>query len=133
MIESASLQVTFDGGREEYSPGEEVTGFARWQLPKAPESLEVRLFWSTSGRGDRDFAVVETEVIDRPPAAGEHRFRFRLPLAPYSFSGRLVSLVWAVELVAVDEEIAGHADLVLGPGGCEARIDGHAEEAPARS
>ena len=124
MNEALSLQVLFDGGRDYFSPGEELAGTARWQLPRAPSSLEVRLFWSTAGRGDRDFEVVASEVVDRPAPAGEHRFRFQLPLGPYSFSGQLVSLLWAVELVLPDEEVAGHAELVLGPGGCEARIDG---------
>jgi hypothetical protein len=63
------------------------------------------------------------------------RLRFQLPLGPYSFSGQLVSLLWAVEVVAVAEDLAGHAELVLGPGGCEARIDGEppASGAPTAS
>ena len=126
MTESGALQVRFDAGRDWFSPGEELSGVASWQLPQAPETLEVRLFWWTQGRGDRDLVVVATDAVARPLAAGEHRFRFRLPAGPYSFSGRLVSLLWAVELVAVAEDLAGHAELVMGPGGCEARIDGPA-------
>lgn len=123
--ESALLEVHFADGRDFYSPGEEVAGTVRWRLPEPPRSgLEVRLFWSTRGRGDRDFAVVASEAIEAAAAHGEQRFRFQLPAGPYSFSGQLVSLLWAVELVAVDEDIAGHAELVMGPGGCEARIDG---------
>ena len=132
----AMLTISFDGGRDFYSPGDEVAGAARWHLPAAPEALEVRLFWSTRGRGDRDFAVVAADAIERPAAQGEHRFRFQLPLGPYSFSGQLVSLLWAVELVAVDREQAGHAEIVVGPGGCEARIDGGGlapEDAPEAS
>jgi hypothetical protein len=122
--ESALLEVHFVDDRDFYSPGEEVAGTVRWRLPAPPAVLEVRLFWSTRGRGDRDFAVVASEAIEGAAAHGERRFRFQLPAGPYSFSGQLVSLLWAVELVAVEEDLAGHAELVMGPGGCEARIDG---------
>ena len=130
MSEDARLNVELDGGRDFYAPGEEVAGTARWELPEPPaEGVEVRLLWSTQGRGDRDFEVVARQAEEAAGARGERRFRFQLPLGPYSFSGQLVSLLWAVEVVAVAEDLAGHAELVLGPGGCEARIDG--EPAPA--
>lgn len=132
MTADARLSIDFDGDRDFYSPGEEVAGTARWDLPAPPaEGVEVRLLWSTQGRGDRDFQVVARQGEEVAAARGERRFRFQLPLGPYSFSGRLVSLLWAVEVVAVAEDLAGHAELVLGPGGCEARIDGE-PAAPAK-
>ena len=96
-----------------------------------PRSLEVRLFWSTSGRGDSDVEVVAVEEVPSPAASGWVRFGFQLPPGPYSFSGRLVSLAWAVELVAPREEMAASAPIVVGPEGREVRIDG--EPAPEPS
>ncbi len=119
-----TMTVELDGGRSAYEPGERVEGQASWELDAAPRALEVRLFWGTSGRGDSDQEVVAVEAVPAPGANGWIRFSFQLPPGPYSFSGRLVTLSWAVELVAPHENMAGSAALVVGPGGREIRIDG---------
>ena len=90
---------------------------ARWSLPSAPRSLEARLFWFTRGKGTEDAGVVATELVPAPAAHGEHRVRFTLPEAPYSFSGRLISLIWAVELSA--DHTAARWEFVLAPEGRE--------------
>ncbi len=126
-----TMTVELDGGRGAFSPGERVEGQASWELPEPPQSLEVRLFWSTSGRGDSDQEVVAVEPVPSPGASGWVRFSFELPPGPYSFSGQLVSLAWAVELVAPSEEMAGSAAFVVGPEGREVRIDGEPAPEPA--
>jgi hypothetical protein len=123
-----TMSVAIDGSRVGFAPGERVEGLASWELAEAPEALEVRLFWHTSGRGDEDQDVVAVEAIPAPAASGWVRFSFELPPGPYSFSGRLVSLGWAIELVAPRENLAASAAIVVGPGGHEVRIDG--EPAP---
>ena len=90
---------------------------AQWSLPSMPQSLEARLFWFTRGKGTEDVGVVATEVVPAPGAQGTHRVRFTLPEAPYSFSGRLISLIWAVELVA--DKTAARWEFVLAPEGRE--------------
>lgn len=117
------LEVVLDGGRDAFAPREEVAGVARWSLPEPARLLEVRLFWATEGRGDRDFAVVASEPILGAPRQGEQRFAFALPAGPYSFSGQLVSLRWALELVHLDRDLAGGVGIVVGPGRREVRID----------
>jgi hypothetical protein len=126
-----TMTVELDGGRSAFSPGERVEGQASWELPEPPQSLEVRLFWSTSGRGDTDQEVIAVEPVPSPAASGWVRFSFQLPPGPYSFSGQLVSLAWAVELVAPREEMAGSAPFVMGPEGREVRIDGEPPAEPA--
>lgn len=96
-------------------PGEELRGRAVWNLATAPEKLEIRLFWYTRGRGTRDVGVVEHRTIARPAITGEEAFAFHLPACPYSFSGRLISVIWAVELVADEETIGERAEFVLAP------------------
>ena len=123
-----TMTVELDGGRSAFAPGERVEGQASWELPEAPRALEVRLFWSTSGRGDSDQEIVAVEEVPAPAASGWVRFSFQLPPGPCSFSGQLVSLAWAVELVAPREEMAGSAPIVVGPQRREVRIDG--EPAP---
>jgi hypothetical protein len=124
----AMMKVEIDGARDRFSPGERVEGLASWELEEAPDSLEVRLFWSTSGRGDEDQDVVEVQPVQAPAASGWSRFAFDLPAGPYSFSGQLITLAWAIELVAPRERMAASALLVVAPGGQEVRIDG--EPAP---
>jgi hypothetical protein len=119
-----TMSVQIDGGRDAFAPGERVEGQASWELPEAPRALEVRLFWSTSGRGDEDQEVVAVEEVPSPGPSGWVRFGFDLPPGPYSFSGRLVSLAWAIELVAPHEKVAGSTGLVMGPERREVRIDG---------
>jgi hypothetical protein len=128
-----TMTVEIDGGRTAYLPGERVEGQASWELPEAPRELEVRLFWATSGRGDEDQEVIATEPVPAPAASGWVRFGFELPPGPYSFSGQLVSLAWAVELVAPREEMAASAPIVVGPEGREVRIDGEPAPEPAAS
>jgi hypothetical protein len=98
-------------------PREVLELLARWSLPSSPRSLEARLFWFTRGTGTEDVGVVATERVTAPDAHGEHRVRFTLPDAPYSFSGRLISLIWAVELVA--DKAAARWEFVLAPDGRE--------------
>jgi hypothetical protein len=119
----AVMHVATDGGRIAFSPGEQVEGTATWELDAPPRALELRLFWFTSGRGDRDQAVVEVQPVPAPGASGWMRFAFRLPAQPWSFSGQLITLAWAIELVAEHEGLAGRVELVVAPGGHEVRID----------
>jgi len=96
-------------------PGEELRGRAAWSLAAAPGKLEIRLFWYTRGRGTRDVGMIERQTIARPSAAGEEAFAFHLPDGPYSFSGKLISVTWAVELVADEETVGELAEFILAP------------------
>lgn len=50
-------------------------------------------------------------------------FRFQLPEAPYSFSGKLISLAWALELIAYPSKEVVRREIVLAPGGSEVRLE----------
>lgn len=110
------------GIREEqtaFRPGELLRGGAGWQLDHSPRSVEARLFWYTKGKGTEDVEVVATDSFDQPQQQDARPFEFRLPDAPYSFSGKLISLIWAVELVAQPSGEAARAEFVLSPNGRE--------------
>jgi hypothetical protein len=109
-------------GTISFRPGDTVEGTVRWQLPEPPESIELRLFWSTEGKGDQDLAVVETIPFDNPGAQDRRTFRVRLPAGPYSFSGKLITLSWALEAVAQPREEAGNLGFVVSPTGEEIRL-----------
>lgn len=109
-------------GTTSFRPGDLVEGTVRWQLPEPPESIELRLFWSTAGKGDQDLEVVETVPFANPGALDRRTFRVRLPEGPYSFSGKLITLTWALEAVALPGERAGNLFLTVSPTGEEIRL-----------
>lgn len=110
-----SIQLDIQGGANAFLPGETVEGTATWQLDKPVETVEVRLFWYTQGKGDQDVGVVETVAFPDPAPADRRGFRIRLPAGPYSFSGKLISLLWALEVVAEPGGRAGRTEITVSP------------------
>jgi len=110
----STISVTLKSGPG-FRPGETVEGTASWQLDAAPEAVEVRLFWRTEGRGTPDVGLVGSVRFDSPGAEGDRSFAFPLPEGPYSFSGKLISLLWGIEAVAVPSDDTGRAEIVLSP------------------
>jgi len=113
------LQIETEGGKMEYLPGETVSGSVRWELNEPVEALEVRLFWYTRGKGTQDVAVEATQRILSPALQGAESFGFALPEAPYSFSGKLISVLWAVEIVTLPAAEAERVEFVMSPTGKE--------------
>ena len=101
-----TLTLTPTDGNESRRPGDIIELVGEWSFDQAPESLEARLFWFTRGKGTQDVGIVETQPVGLLQMSGRERFRFKLPEAPYSFSGRLISIIWAVELVANNDRSA---------------------------
>lgn len=112
------LRVSIEGRRTAFRPGDVLRGEAAWHLDGEPEKLSARLFWYTQGKGTQDVGVVE-ELELSPVAEGRQELRFQIPEGPYSFSGKLVSLLWAVELVAEPGGETARAELVVSPTGRE--------------
>jgi hypothetical protein len=109
------LELTL-AGEHCYLPGEEIDGVAAWRGERAPAAVELRLFWFTRGKGTEDLEIVRRVPFDAPLAVERRPFKLRLPDEPYSLSGRLVSLRWAVELVALpDDRDAARVDVVVAP------------------
>jgi hypothetical protein len=126
------LRVELDEGRASFRPGEVVRGTASWSLDAPPAAVEVRLIWFTQGKGDRDVGLVESVPAAAPGAEGGLSFAFTLPDGPYSFSGTLVSLLWAVEAVALPASDAASAELVVSPSGREILLPRETPDAGAR-
>lgn len=126
-MSASDLGIFIAEGRIAFTPGETLNVSALWALPNAPETLEVRLFWFTRGKGKEDVGVVAVERIDSA-AAGERALSFRLPAEPWSFSGKLISLLWAVELVAEPGGHSARAEFTLSPDGAEILLYPEAEE-----
>jgi hypothetical protein len=105
---------TADGGTW-FKPGELIEGRASWHLDEEVEAVEVRLFWYTSGKGTRDVEIVRRLRVEQPDLSGHREFSIRVPEGPYSFSGKLITLAWAIELVALPGGETERLDLRIGP------------------
>ena len=110
-----ALELTLEDGRTGFEPGARVFGVAAWSAPVAPRGMELRLSWAMQGRGGRDFKIADTIPLPAPSATERRPFIFTLPAGPYSFRGKLVTLAWTLELVALPGEEKAHVDLVVAP------------------
>ena len=102
-----------------FRPGETIAGAVLWELEKVPALAEVRLLWFTRGKGTEDGATVETVTFDAAPAADTREFSFAAPNGPYSFSGTLIALIWAVEFVAKPGGEFQRIEIMIAPGAKE--------------
>lgn len=112
----SSISVSFEA--TSYRPGDAISGTVNWQAAQA-DSVEIRLFWFTRGKGDTDHHTVDSVQLASPGSSGSHRFSFKLPDSPYSFSGKLISLVWAIEAFLEPSEEVDRREFTLSPNGRE--------------
>lgn len=118
------LTIQLDYDQAAFTPGARITGTVVWRLESAsaPEAMELRLVWYTEGKGTRDGQIVHTIRYEHPTAAESHRFEIDAPIGPHSFSGSLISLLWALELVTDSEDQATRTPIVIAPGGREIEL-----------
>jgi hypothetical protein len=122
----SKLDILLHEDKAALAPRETLGGTIRWNLDANPRCLELSLFWYTAGKGTRDVGVVETRRFEEPGAFGSRDFAFTLPDGPYSFSGRLISLIWAVELTCSPGSETVRREIVLSPTGHEVLLSAHA-------
>jgi hypothetical protein len=113
------LRIATRNEQTSFRPGEELHGAAGWRLDQLPARIEARLFYYTRGRGTEDVVVVQRTRFDPPQQEGARPFQFTLPDAPYSFSGKLLSIIWALELVAEPGGRSARFEFVMSPSGTE--------------
>jgi hypothetical protein len=109
------MRIETGDGTTAFAPGEVMEGTASWQLEKPAQTVELRLFWYTRGKGDQDVGVVSTVPFPEPGLTDSRGFRIPLPAGPYSFSGKLISLLWALEVVAEPGSRAGRLEIIVSP------------------
>lgn len=119
------MNTTIKAERENYRPGEEIRGVVSWTDSHAPKLAELRLFWHTTGKGGTDSFVAEVQTFDLPQAEDTRSFLFRAPDFPYSFSGKLISLIWSLELV-LDSKGEKTAEIIISPDGAEIELQNEA-------
>jgi hypothetical protein len=118
----ADLQIQSENGRTTFAPGDTLAGRVSWNVDVDPQSAELRLFWYTSGKGTQNVGVSQTMTFDRPQRSDRREFRMALPHAPYSCSGTLVSIIWALELIVEPQSWTERLELTIAPGGVEVAL-----------
>ncbi|MBT8036655.1 MAG: hypothetical protein KJO21_03830 [Verrucomicrobiae bacterium] len=118
MSDSLHIQVDYD--HTEFTPGDTISGTVSWLPTPSTTGISLRLFWFTSGRGTQDIEVIselEWAVTPGSSTSRHETFSFILPNEPYSFSGQIVSLAWALEAVQEPEETSSRYPFTLTPNG----------------
>ncbi len=104
--------------KEALTPGETIAGTVTWKAGQV-DAIRINLIWYTQGKGDMDHHTVESQSVPHPSSFGSHRFSFNLPESPYSFSGKLLSLIWAVEVFLEPSDESDRREFTLSPNGRE--------------
>ena len=116
------IELKLDKSPPHYDIAEPITGELIWnEMNVRCDLMELRLLWYTSGKGDRDLEVVAKIAVMKPDASGRQRFHFDPPGGPYSFSGTLISVVWAIEAVTIPLSESQITEFTLAPSGNEIR------------
>lgn len=118
-----------------FLPGARIQGSVGGSTTHTPpdEELAVRLIWYTSGKGTRDFAIVDERRLQLGEATTiDFKFEFIAPRRPLSFSGQLISLQWAIEVVGLPSKRSTRSDIMLAHGPSEIRLLSVAQEMKAR-
>lgn len=126
----ARIELELANGTDCFEPGDTVSGVVSFDLDEPPESVELHLFWHTEGRGDEDIGIVAAQPIEGAGQRDRRSFSFTLPPGPCSFSGSLISIRWAIELLAEPGEIVERWHLVVGPDGREIEVSEIPKEIP---
>lgn len=128
----SDVRIELEEGRDTFRPREQLRGRLRWDLAgERVETIRLELLWHTQGKGTRDADVVETLTVENPPTRGERAFAFSLPAGPYSFSGKLFSVLWTLQAVSEPgDEVVQHG-IVLSPTGTEVDLTAEADAGAA--
>jgi len=118
-----TLTIQLEPDKTAFRPGDRAAGTVSWQLEDQPKQVELRLLWYTQGKGDEDAGLVETMTFAQPGQADRRSFHFTLPAAPYSFSGSLISLTWALELSTQPGDQCERREITMTPTGHEILLE----------
>ena len=96
-----------------FLPLENLKGkFSYEQLPQN-ETLLLSLYWFTEGRGDQDIHAPLTVEYLPKETMGERDFSIQLPPAPHSFSGKLITLQWILELKSMTTDFSIQKNITI--------------------
>ena len=116
------IELSFRDDQSHFRPGEHVEFTVSLQFDEIPERIELRVLWNTQGKGDTDLEEVDRMTLNNPPLQETRQIAYRLPRSPHSFSGKLISLVWAIEAIAFPMEESCRLEIVIAPDAQEIQL-----------
>lgn len=118
------IDISIEKMPPEFCAGEIISGRVEWiDLDTTVTSLETRLIWYTEGKGDQDVEVVVTIPAKLTAPNGNLPFEFVAPNRPFSFSGKLISLIWAFEVVLLPGREGERKQITISGDGSEVVLD----------
>ncbi|MCG6158083.1 hypothetical protein [Rubinisphaera margarita] len=111
----------------QFEPGQVVPVDVRWSLLEDQSRVELRLVWNTVGKGDQNLSIEETWTYSNIGLSGQKHEEIQLPDGPYSCSGKLLSLVWAFELIVFPSGESTRTEFLMAPGASEIILHSAAE------
>lgn len=120
-MNDADIRIELDG--TVFAPGDPIVGRVRWDY-EGSSTVRVSLIWHTEGKGTEDTETVAQKHFRTTAKRGstEAAFAFRAPAYPWSFSGNLISLVWAVEASLEPRGDLDRVEVTVAPGGQELHL-----------
>lgn len=91
-----------------------LKGVVRYYNVGGPK-LTLFFRWKTAGKGSTNTEVVYEEPFDNEGEEQWHAFEIPVPERPWSYAGKLLSIVWELEVKAREAEDAVHEVLVTQP------------------
>lgn len=113
-------------------PGEVLRGSVRWTALEPPRLLVAQLVWRTEGKGDQDTAVAARQEWPAPGPAGTEEFALTVPPGPLSYHGKLISVLWVLEVATERPDSLHQTEITVSPAGAPLTFPaaGEAEEGP---
>ncbi|SRR5258706_16121062 len=93
-----TLAITLRNSDVRFKPNGRVEGLLSWDPASAPAWLEVRLVWHTEGKGTREVMVVGRVPLTDVRVGNQRTFSFTLPDMPYTYHGRILSILWSIDV-----------------------------------
>ena len=128
------ISISLDQPNAQFRPGETISGNVAWSdLGDNTEKLDTRLLWYTEGKGNQDIEVVSSlpTLVTQPD--GSAPFEFTAPTRPFSFSGKLISLVWVIEVVGFPSREGYRETITLSLDGSEIKLEKSFDEQALKS
>jgi len=98
-----------------YAPGDLIEGTISWSIDEPPEKFSVSLLFESRGKGTPQREVYQLNDNVAPNKNGKFPFSFTAPDWPWSFSGKLISLLWILQVTDESSNDASEANIIISP------------------
>ena len=107
-----SIILKIKNDKNKFLPGDGIQGEVTFRLPCTPAKIVVNLYWFTDGTESNIMQELEFFPAD---SFGTLPFEFKLPVTPYSYSGKLFSISWEIEAYSVSPEERCACPFIMSP------------------